>query len=123
RDELRGRAVSRAPGRQRRRVALGPLGGDDDGMGEPLGPAVVAEDLVGPRAARPLDGDLQELVLQALLGQARALQPRTGLDDLLDVQLEDVAPSELGLGPLAAAEEHAEPAPALLERELDLLPD
>ena len=39
--------------------------------GRPSGPAVAAQDLVGPRAARPLHGDLQELVLEPLLGEPR----------------------------------------------------
>ena len=62
-------------------------------------------------------------VLSLSFGQLGALQPGAGLDDLLDVQLEDVAPAELALGTLAPAQEHAEPAPALLQRELDLFPD
>src|SRR4030095_12602875 len=52
-----------------------------------------------------------------------ALQAGARLDDLLDVQLEDVPPAELALGPRALPQEYAEPAPALLQRELDLLAD
>ncbi len=62
-------------------------------------------------------------LLSFSLGELAALQPGAGLDDLLDVELEDVAPAELALGPLAPPQEDAEPAPALLERELDLLAD
>ena len=64
-------ALARLAGRQLRRVALGSLGGDDDRVGEPLGAAVLVQDLVGPRPARAFDGDLHELALQLLLGQPR----------------------------------------------------
>ena len=83
--------------------------------------ARLAQDLVGLLAAGPLERDLLELLLELLRGQLAPLEAVAGVHDFLDVELEDVAPAELGLRPLAAAQEHAEPAPALLERELDLL--
>jgi hypothetical protein len=92
-------------------------------MREALGAAVLAQDLVGPGPARPLLGDLCELALELFLGELAALEAAAGLHDLLDVELEDIAPAELALGPLAAAQEHAEPAAALLQRQLDLLAD
>src|SRR5262245_20517305 len=119
----RGRGLGRRGTREHGGLALRAFGGHDDRVRQPLGPAVLADDLVGARAAGALERDAVELVLQLLLRQLAALEAGAGLDDLLDVELEDVAPAELALGPLAAAQEHAEPAPALLERQLDLLAD
>src|SRR5262245_54576891 len=115
--------IARLGARQHRRVPFGPLGGDDDRVREPLRAALAAQDLVGAGPAGPLQGDPVQLALELLAGQPAALQPGARLDDLLDVQLEDVAPAELGLGPLAPPQEHPEPAPALLQREPDLLAD
>src|SRR5207302_7787131 len=108
---------------QRRRLPFGPFGRDDDRVREAFRATVVAEDLIGPGAAGPLHGDLLQLGPELLLGQLAALQTGAGLDDLFDVELEDVAPAELALGPLAPTQEHAEPAPAFLQRELDFLAD
>src|SRR5262249_11161711 len=108
---------------QHRRLTLGALRRDDDGVRETFGPAVVAEDLVCLGAARALEGDLLELVLELLLGELPALEPCAGLDHFLDVELEDVAPPELALGSLAPSKEHAEPASTFLQGELDLLAD
>src|SRR5262249_50875681 len=127
----RGRRLGRSGAHVRRRVrrrqhgrlALGALGGDNDGVRETFGPAVVAPDLVGLGAARALEGDLLKLVLELFLGELAALEAGAGLDHFLDVELEDVAPAELALGPLAPAKEHAEPPSAFLQRELDLLAD
>src|SRR5262249_62160476 len=83
----------------------------------------VAHLLVVLPPAGALQRDLLELVLQLLLRDAPVLEPGGGFHDLLNVELEDVAPAELALGAFAAAEEDAEAAPALLKRELDLLPD
>src|SRR5206468_11613107 len=70
-----------------------------------------------------LQCDLLRLVLELLLGQLAAFPPRARLDDLFDVELEDITPAELALGPLALSQKYAEPAPAFLQRQPDLLPD
>src|SRR5215472_9452060 len=69
---FRRRGLGRSGGRslwcvrcgQHGRLTLGALGSDDDGVRETFGPAVVAQDLVGLGAARTLEGDLLELVLE-----------------------------------------------------------
>src|SRR5216683_4661885 len=122
RARLRGGGVSRVA-RQDRRLPLGALRGDDDRVRETLRSALAAEDLVGAGAAGALERDPLQLGLGLLLRQPAALEAGAGLDDLLDVEVEDVTPTELALGPLAPAQEHAEAPAALLQRELDLLPD
>ena len=70
------RGAPRLAGGQLRRLPLGPVGGDDDRVGQALRAAVA-----GPgsrRSASPpvrFSGDLLELVLELLLGQLAALQP------------------------------------------------
>src|SRR6266404_4675067 len=122
RARLRGGGVSRVAG-QDRRLPLRAVRGDDDRVRKAFRAALAAEDLVGAGAAGALERDPLQLGLELLLRQPAALEPRAGLDDLLDVEVEDVAPAELALGPLAPAQEHAEPPPTLLQGELDLLPD
>ena len=94
--------------RQHRRLPFGTVGSDDDRVGQALRSARRGP---GSRRSRVppvrFSGDLLELGLELLLRQLAALQPGAGLDDLLDVQLEDVAPAELALGALAPAQEHA----------------
>src|SRR5262245_12333063 len=92
-------------------------------MRQAFGAAVAPEDLVGLGSAGALERDLLQLVLELLLGELAAFQARARLDDFFDVELEDVAPPELARGPLAPAQEDAEPAAAFLEREADFLPD
>src|SRR4029077_2549174 len=119
---LRDRTVGRVAG-QVGRLPLRAVRGDDDRVRKAFRAALAAEDLVGADAAGALERDPLELGLELLLRQPAALEPRAGLDDLLDVEVEDVAPAELALGPLAPPQEHAEPPPTLLQGELDLLPD
>src|SRR6202158_257167 len=122
RARLHARGVGRVAG-QVRRLPLRAFRGDDDRVRQAFRAALAAEDLVGAGTAGALERDPLELGLELLLRQPAALEPRAGLDDLLDVEIEDVAPAELALGPLAPPQEHPEPPPALLQRELDLLPD
>src|SRR5581483_4234050 len=77
---------------QGRGLALGAFGGDDDRVREALGPGVLAQDLVGAGAAGALERDALQLLLQLLLGEPPALEPGARLRDLLDVEIEDVAP-------------------------------
>src|ERR1041385_2144636 len=107
--------------KQSGRIALGPLGRDDDRVWQSLRAALVSQDLVGLGSARALERDLLQLVLELFLRELAALQPRARLDDLFDVELEDIAPAELALGPLPLPQEHAEPPPAFLQRQPDLL--
>src|SRR5262245_4932852 len=105
-------------------LALDPLRGHDDRVGQTLGAAAgLAQQLIGLRAAGAGRRDLLELLLELPDRELAALQTVAGLRDLLDVELEDVAPSELALRPPATPEEHAEPAAALTQRERDLLAD
>src|SRR5262245_50911348 len=93
-------------------------------MGKALRAAsIVPQDFAGARAAGALDGDLQELVPELLLGELGALQAGARLDDLLDIQVEDVPTPQLALGALTPPQEHPQSTSALLERELDLLAD
>src|SRR5262249_23013702 len=87
--------------RQLWRLALRPLRRHDDRGGGPWGPALGAEVLARLAPAGALERDLLELLLQLLLRDAPALEPGASLHDLLDVELEDVAPAELALGALA----------------------
>ena len=84
---------------------------------------VLAEHLVGLLAARPLHGHLLELLLQLRDRQPAALETVARLDDLLDVELEDVAPVLLAVGPLAPSQERAQPPAAFAQRQGDLLAD
>src|SRR5262245_24643204 len=105
-------------------LALDPLRGHDDRVGQALGAAAgPAQQLVGLRAAGAGRRDLLELLLELRDRELAALQAVAGLRDLLDVQLEDVAPPKLALRPPATPDEHAEPAAALTQRERDLLAD
>src|SRR5260221_944776 len=116
-------AVARLGARQPRRLPFGAFKGDDDRVRQTLRAALVAEDLVGLGPAGALERDLLQLALELFLRELTALQPRTRLDDLFDVELENIAPAELALGPLALSQEYAEPAPAFLQRQPDLLAD
>src|SRR6185436_11809280 len=105
-------------------LALDPFRGHDDRVGQALGAAVrLAQQLVGLRAAGSGGRDLLQLLLELLNRKLAALQAVAGLRDLLDVQLEDVAPPELTLRPPATSDEYAEPATAFTQRERDLLVD
>src|SRR6185503_3178372 len=93
-------------------------------MGQTFGTAsVIAQYFVGLLAAGPLHGNFLQLLFELFLGQFAALEAIAGLHDLFDVELEDVAPAKFAFGALAPAQENAQPAPALLERELDFLSD
>src|SRR5467141_792293 len=137
-------AVARLGARQHRRLPFGAFKGDDDRVRQTLRAALVAEDLVGLGPAGALERDLLQLALELFLRELTALQPRTRLDDLFDVELENITPAELALGPLALSQEYAgsaysrrilalgplalsqeyaEPAPAFLQRQPDLFPD
>src|SRR2546421_1512528 len=116
-------AVGRRSARRQRRLALCSLRSDDDRVRQALRAALAAEDLVGLGPAGALERDLLQLALELFLRELAALQPRARLDDLFDVELENIAPAELALGPLALSQEYAEPAPAFLQREPDLLAD
>src|SRR5882762_3214687 len=94
-------AVGRRVARQHRRLPFGAFGGDDDRVRQALRPALVAQDLVGLGPAGALESDLLQLVLELFLRKLPALQPRARLDDLFDVELENITPAELALGPLA----------------------
>src|SRR3989440_11764805 len=85
--------------------------------------AVLAQQLVGLAASGDLRGHLQELVLQLRGGESTALETVARLDDLLDVELEDVAPAELAVRPLAPSEEGAQPPAAFAQGQGDLLMD
>src|SRR5262245_34994729 len=85
---LRGRRL-RLP--DRFDVTLDPLRGHDDRVGQPFGAAaVLAQKLVGLRAAGAGRRDLLQLVLQFRDRELAALQAVAGLRNLFDVQLEDV---------------------------------
>src|SRR5438309_9377310 len=107
----------RSRGRERfhdhlRHFTFDALRRDDDRVREAFRTApVLAEHLVGLLAARPLHGHLLELLLQLRDRQPAALETVARLDDLLDVELEDVAPVLLAVGPLAPSQERAQ-APA-----------
>src|SRR5207247_2366629 len=51
------------------------------------------------------------------------LEAVTRLDDLLDVELEDVAPTVLAVGALESSEEGSEPPAAFAQRQGDLFAD
>src|SRR2546428_11004215 len=85
--------------------------------------AVLAQQLVGLAASGDLRGHLQELVLQLRGGQSTALEPVARLDDLLDVELEDVAAAGLAVGPLAPSAGRGQPPAALPHGPGDLLVD
>src|SRR5262245_33960679 len=105
-------------------LALDPLRGHDDRVGQALGAAAgLAQQLVGLRAAGAGRRELLQLLLKLFGLELAALQPLARLRDLLDVELEDVAPTELALRPPATPQEHAEPAAALTQGERDLLAD
>src|SRR5262245_60403427 len=105
-------------------VALDSLRGHDDRVGQTLGATtVLAQQLVGLRAAGAGRRDLLELLLELRDRELAALQAVASLRDLFNVELEDVATPELALRPPATPEEHAEPAAALTQRERDLLAD
>src|SRR5256886_14895083 len=93
--------ISRLGAGRHGRFSLGSLGSDDDGVRQTLRAALVAEDLVGLGPAGAFERDLLQLVLEFFLRELAALQPRTRLDDLFDVKLENIAPAELALGPFA----------------------
>src|SRR6185312_7143240 len=97
--------------------------GDDDRVRQAVRAGVLIRQLVGLLAAGQLLGDLGELGLELLVGELAALEAPAGPDDLLDVQLEDVAALALGVRALAALDEHAQAAAGLAQRERDLLAD
>src|SRR5437879_2773074 len=116
----RGRPVRRHD----RHLAFDALRRDDDRMRQAFGAAaVLPQQLIGLAASGDLGGHLQELVLQLRGGESTALEPVTRLDDLLDVELEDVAPAELAVCPLAPSEEGAQPPAAFAQGQGDLLVD
>src|SRR5206468_6447326 len=94
-------AVVRLGARQHRRLPFGAFRGDDDRVRQALRAALVAQDLVGLSPAGALECDLLQLVLELFLRELAALQPCTRLDDLFDVELENITPAELALGPFA----------------------
>src|SRR6185369_4486763 len=105
-------------------LTLDTFRGHDDRVGQALGAiAGLAQQLVGLRAAGAGRRDLLQLPLELFCLELSTLQPLARLRDLLDVELEDVAPPELALRPPTTPEEHAEPAAALAQRERDLLAD
>src|SRR5262245_40006976 len=85
--------------------------------------AVLPGELVRPLASGPPQGHLLKLLFELRRGQAAALEAVARFDDLLDVELEDVAPTVLAVGALAPPEKGPEPAAAFAEREGDLLAD
>src|SRR5437899_1065222 len=119
----------RSRGRERfhdhlRHFAFDALRRDDDRVREAFRAApVLAEHLVGLLAACPLHGHLLELLLQLRDRQPAALETVARLDDLLDVELEDVAPVLLAVGPLAPSQERAQAPAAFAQRQGDLLAD
>src|SRR5262249_3128851 len=109
---------------QHRHLTLDPLRRDDDRIGKTFrATSVLAHELVGLFSAGPSDGDLLELLFELRGRQPATLEAITRLDDLLDVELEDVPPAELAVGPFATPEKRPQTSAALPQRQGDLLPD
>jgi len=79
--------------------------------GRPSGPPPFFPAPRRSAASGDLRRHLLELVLQLRGGELAALQPVTRRDDFLDVELEDVAPAELAVRPLASSEKRAQRRP------------
>src|SRR5262249_33950903 len=73
---VRGSDVSRFGAGQHRRLSFRPLGGDDDRVRQTLGPALLAEDLVGLGPAGALERDLLQLGLELFLRALASHLPR-----------------------------------------------
>src|SRR2546425_1370680 len=126
---FRGRAVGRhgvvrRVARQHRDLTLDAVRRDDDRVRKTFrATSVPPHELVGLFAAGPPQRHLLQLLLQLRGRQSATLEAIARVDDLLDVQLEDVAPAELAVGPFAAPEKGAQPPAAFAQRQRDLLPD
>src|SRR2546427_13132496 len=121
---VRGHGPSWRLAYQDRHLAFNALRRDDDRMRDTFrATSVLPQELVGLFASGPPHGDPLELRLELRRGQSATLEAVTRLDDLLDIELEDVASTELAVGPVASPEKGSQPSAAFAQRQGDLFAD
>ena len=82
-----------------------------------------SEHLVCLLAAGSLRRNPLELLFELRRGQFPPLEAIACIDDFLDIELKDIAPTVFALRPLPSSQEGPKPPAAFLHSELDLLSD